>query len=132
MYELKGLTDEQMMPVRMEAQLRLASQHNSMLETAERNAGLRRESEAEGRKVMEKILAENAVKAKAEAEQLRRTSAANLEAELRREYFGVNGDALESDFQRDLSEMKQRHFIEKMTTRKSEEASRAGVNYGRM
>jgi hypothetical protein len=132
MYEFKGLNEEQMTAVRVDALMRFSNQHSANLAAAEEAAKLREVHEAANLKVMEKILAENEAKAIADAEELRRTSAKNLEIQLRQQYFEVNQNALESDFQRDLPTMKQNYFLAKLDGKKVENLIRNSGNYARM
>jgi hypothetical protein len=132
MFEFKNLNEQQMAAVRLDAVMRFSNQHSANLAAAEEAAKLREVHDAENRKVMEKILAENEIKAKAEAEELRRTSAKNLEIQLRQQYFEVNQNALESDFQRDLPTMKQQYFLAKLDGKKVENLIRNSGNYAPM
>jgi hypothetical protein len=119
MYRTKDMTPQVEADMRHDLLVWNSQRHLANLESAEREAGLRVEREAEGKLVMEKILEENRQKAIAEEVRRRAQANKNLEEDLRRQFFTANDQASQHNWLMAKDEIMKNYFISRMNSEKS-------------
>ncbi len=128
-----NLSPEQRATYKTLSVLEASGQHHANLRAAENEAFEKQKRDAENERLSEQHRLQREAELRIEAENFRKQSAANFEADLRRKFVEGNGFASESYFQNLLPKLRENAMLANVdSSDKTEQMIRESGNYSRM